>query len=328
LFVISSPYARKGELWSLYARHYGPQGDPAVLVAQGSSRTFNPSLPQTLVDRAYERDAASAAAEYGAEFRRDIESFVSREAVLACVGEGMYEREYERGLRYVGFVDPSGGSNDSFTLCIAHRNADSLFVDAIREVRPPFSPEQVVLEFAAVCKRYGVRRVQGDRYAGEWPREAFRKQGISYELAPAPKSDLYRDLLPLINSRRVELLDHPRLIAQLCGLERRTARSGKDSIDHSPGGHDDVCNAVAGAVLAAAAGSRATLRAVLGAVPGVCAGVEVDPVTGRPLQPEPYNPLAPGAHNECIPGKGINSDPVLELEADAFNRKHGIRRPV
>jgi hypothetical protein len=39
------------------------------------------------------------------------------------------------------------------------------------------------------------------------------------------------------------------LIAQLLGLERRTARSGKDSIDHAPGGHDDVANAAASALL-------------------------------------------------------------------------------
>ena len=38
-----------------------------------------------------------------------------------------------------------------------------------------------------------------------------------------------------------------RLVNQLCGLERRTARSGKDSIDHGPGGHDDLANSVAGA---------------------------------------------------------------------------------
>jgi hypothetical protein len=43
------------------------------------------------------------------------------------------------------------------------------------------------------------------------------------------------------------LLDHPRLVTQLCGLERRTARGGRDSIDHAPGGHDDLANAVAGA---------------------------------------------------------------------------------
>ena len=92
LFLISSPYARKGELWSLFQRHYGPQGDPLVLIAQGSSRTFNPTLPQSIVDRAFERDPISAAAEYGGEFRRDIESFISPEVVQACVTPGMYER--------------------------------------------------------------------------------------------------------------------------------------------------------------------------------------------------------------------------------------------
>ena len=36
-----------------------------------------------------------------------------------------------------------------------------------------------------------------------------------------------------------------RLVSQLTGLERRTARSGKDTIDHDS--HDDIANAVAGA---------------------------------------------------------------------------------
>ena len=63
-------------------------------------------------------------------------------------------------------------------------------------------------------------------------------------------------MLPILNSGRVELLDHPRLATQLTGLERRTARSGKDSIDHAPGGHDDVANAVAGALMLAAFGRQ------------------------------------------------------------------------
>ena len=37
-----------------------------------------------------------------------------------------------------------------------------------------------------------------------------------------------------------------RLLNQIVGLERRTARSGRDSIDHGPGGHDDLANCVAG----------------------------------------------------------------------------------
>ncbi len=49
-----------------------------------------------------------------------------------------------------------------------------------------------------------------------------------------------------MNSARAELLDHKRSIAQICSLERRVARSGRESIDHPPGGHDDVANAIAG----------------------------------------------------------------------------------
>ena len=40
-------------------------------------------------------------------------------------------------------------------------------------------------------------------------------------------------------------------LLQLTMLERRTARGGKDSIDHPRGGHDDVANSVAGSLVCA-----------------------------------------------------------------------------
>jgi hypothetical protein len=135
------------------------------------------------------------------------------------------------------------------TLAIAHAERGVAVLDAVREVRPPFSPEQVVADFAALLKTYHIHEVTGDRYAGEWPRERFRAHGIEYRLSEAPKSDIYRDTLPLLNSRKVELLDLPRLASQFCGLERRPTRGGRESIDHAPGAHDDIANAVAGALL-------------------------------------------------------------------------------
>src|SRR6185369_10138542 len=86
---------------------------------------------------------------------------------------------------------------------------------------------------------------------GEFVRERFETRGVRYSPSERPKSDIYRELLPLLNSRRVELLDLAKLHAQLIGLERRTARGGRDSIDHAPGAHDDVANAAAGAIVAA-----------------------------------------------------------------------------
>jgi hypothetical protein len=248
LFIISSPYARRGELWRTYDKQFGAAGDRLILVAQGASRTFNPTLPQSVVDRAMERDPASAAAEYLAQFRRDIESFVSVEAVRACMAAGIYERAPRAGTYYVGFADPSGGSVDSFALAIGHaeHGRQMIVIDCVRETKPPFSPEAVVGEYARLLKNYNVNSITGDKYAGIWPVEQFAKFNIRYDQSAAPKSDLYRDTLPLINSRRIDLLDNPKLIAQLCGLERRTARSGRDSIDHAPGAHDDLINAVAG----------------------------------------------------------------------------------
>lgn len=75
------------------------------------------------------------------------------------------------------------------------------------------------------------------------------KQGVTYKPSDKPKSDIYRELLPLVNSGRAELLDNKKLRAQLEGLERRTARGGKDSIDHGPGAHDDIANSVAGVLV-------------------------------------------------------------------------------
>ena len=98
--------------------------------------------------------------------------------------------------------------------------------------------------------------VTGDRYGGEWPREQFRKRGIEYKPADKPKSELYLELLPAINSGKVELLDNTRLLAQLRSLERRTSRIGRDTVDHGPGGHDDLANAVAGALVGVMARPR------------------------------------------------------------------------
>lgn len=136
LLKASSPYSRRGVLWNDHRRHFA-KDESAPLVWQADTRAMNPSVPQSFIDAAYEDDPSNAAAEYGAQFRTDVEAFVTREAAEACV--------------------------------IADR----------------------------------------------------------FELPPMAGV-------------------HTKLISQLCALERRTWRGGRDSIDHPPNQHDDVVNAVAG----------------------------------------------------------------------------------
>jgi hypothetical protein len=250
---ISSPYRRSGLLFNKYKDHFGKPSK--TLVIKAATRQLNPTIPQRIVDEAMAQDAAAASAEWGANFRDDISAFVTREAVEACVSAEVLERPRVAGVQYQAFCDPSGGSSDSMTLAVTHAHfaGDGKpaigVLDAVREIRAPFSPEAAVAEFADFLKRYGVRFIRGDRYAAEWVVGAFRKVGIEYRPADLSKPEIYRDFLPLLNSRQVDLLDNARMITQLLSLERRTARGGRDSIDHPPGGHDDLANAVAGALV-------------------------------------------------------------------------------
>lgn len=250
LLALSSPYARSGALWNAYETHFGH--DHAEVVWQADTRTMNPTIDPGLIESAYTKDPDAAAAEYGAQFRRDIEGFVSREAVAAVVVRGRLELPPVDGVHYVAFVDPSGGSHDSMTLAIAHRNsAGRPVLDCVRERRPPFNPGDVVSEFAALLRTYRCARVTGDRYGGEWVPDRFRHHVIDYVPSERTRSEYYLELLPLLNGGGIELLDQPRLIDQVLALERRTARGGRDSVDHPPGGHDDVINAAAGALITA-----------------------------------------------------------------------------
>src|SRR5262249_29175208 len=121
-------------------------------------------------------------------------------------------------------------------------------LDAVRATRSPFDPTEVVKEYCEFLKTYGVLSAVGDHYAREWPKAEFAKQGILYELSEKTKSELYLATIPVLTSRRVELLDIEKMKSECRGLERRGGRSGKDSIDHPPRGSDDNANAVAGVI--------------------------------------------------------------------------------
>jgi hypothetical protein len=246
LIGISSPYRRAGLLYKKFKEHYGKPSDD-VLVIKAPTRALNPTIPQAIVDEAMADDPAAARAEWLAEFRDDLADFISHDAVMACVDVGVRERPPELGKhRYFSFTDPSGGSADSMTCAIGHREGEMIVVDCLREIPSPFDPESAADEFSALFKTYRMTMTQGDRYAAQWVAQAFEKRGIQYRQSELAKSDLYRNLLPHLNGKTIRLLDHQRSINQIATLERRTARGGKDSIDHPAQGRDDCANALAG----------------------------------------------------------------------------------
>jgi hypothetical protein len=79
LLCLSTPYSRRGVLWDAHRRYFGKDGD--TLIWQADTKIMNPSVPQSVIDSAYDEDPASASAEFGAQFRSDLEAFVSQEII-------------------------------------------------------------------------------------------------------------------------------------------------------------------------------------------------------------------------------------------------------
>jgi hypothetical protein len=271
LIGISSPYAQRGVLWDAYKRYYGKDSD--VLVWKAPTRVMNPTVSPAEITRAYELDPTSAAAEYGAEFRGDLSSFLTRDALDRVISRGVTERPPVPKHKYVCFVDLAGSqraSGDSITCAIAHAERRMLglklphyVLDVVREWKPPLANlSAIVGEIVELAKLYGIRQVVGDNRFGQFGVQLFDHVGkavgwpVRYVVTQHVKNALYLSLLPLVNEGRVELVDAPKLFAQALALERRTGRVGQDVVDHPGHGHDDVINAVAGAIALASEAVR------------------------------------------------------------------------
>lgn len=255
LLGFSSPHARRGHLWDMYRQHYGQQSD--VLVIQAGGPVLNPTIGAEVIDRARAEDPVAARSEWDAEFREDISQFLPDELIDRAISPNRRELPFVHGRSYVGFCDPSGGRHDAMTLAVAHAEAatvaqvegSKVVLDRLLIERPPFQPEAVVQRFGEQLRCFGITKVYGDRYAGEWVAAAFQKYGLRYEPADLDKSAIYCEALPLFSQGRVELLDVPRLLTELRLLERRPRAGGKgDMVDHPPRSSDDAANAAMGAL--------------------------------------------------------------------------------
>ena len=134
--LASSPYAKRGELYAAFRRHFG-KDDARVLVWKADTATMNPKIDPAIIAEAYDSDPEAARAEYGAEFRDDLADYITREAVDAVVCWGRSELPPEPGV--TAFCDPSGGVNDAMTLAVAHlRDGAICVLDAVLEVQAAF----------------------------------------------------------------------------------------------------------------------------------------------------------------------------------------------
>jgi len=253
LILISSAHRRAGVLYSKWRDHYGKDIDDRLCVL-GTTLQFNPSFDRDVVDRALADDPQRYGAEYNSVWRDDLAAYVSRELLDRLVDRDVKFRAPVPVVRYHAFTDPSGGGGgDSFTMAVAHQEPQgSIILDQCIETKPPFSAEDVVKNYSEILREYRCLSVVGDRYAGAIVSQLFAKHGVQYVFSHRDRSAVYTDALPLMTSGKVHFLDHPRMIGQLAGLERRIGQAGRDRIDHPIRGSDDLSNSACGALVLAA----------------------------------------------------------------------------
>jgi hypothetical protein len=270
LIGIGSPYRRVGLLHQKHRDFFGVSDDD-VLVVSGASSEFNPTLDGRLLAAAERDDPEGAASEWRGLFRSDLAALFDDQVIDGAIDFARpLELPVRHGVQYHAFVDASAGRHDAFTLCVGHSERGVFICDAVRGVKPRFDPGTVTGEFAALVKSYRCRKVTGDNFSGEWVAAAFRDSGVTYARSPLTKSELYLAALPVFAQGRVRIPNMPSLTRELRMLERRTHRSGRDSVDHPPrGGSDDLANALCGALHCAVTTNKTRCSIATGTALGV-----------------------------------------------------------
>ena len=327
LIAISTPYRKFGLLYQKHKDYFGVD-DPTVLVVQGDSRVFNPTLSERDIVQAMASDPEAGISEWEGRFRADIAAFLSDADIEACVD---YDRPRElaprTGINYQAFADPSGGRHDAFALCIGHKDGEATIIDVVRGAQPPFDPKVTTGEYARLLKEYRIASVTGDAYAAAWVETEFKVAGIKYVRSELPKGRLYIEGLPAFTRRAVSLPDHQRLLRELRMLERRPHVGGRDTVDHGRNGSDDHANVVFGVLNCAQRPRPYITMATLQVTPNVPSrwivpppGNYVGELRLHGTEDDGLSALS-GRRGRCIPGKSIAARTPWQIAEEEKRRR-------
>lgn len=249
MIKISTPYMMKGEIYQDYKQYYGkPNND--VLVFQGDSLLFNPSLSIKKLERLKKRKPLTYETEHLAHFRTDLSAMYDPFIIDKAIN---YDRPLElvpkEGVIYQAFVDcAGGGGKDSYAVAIGHLENNRAIIDVIRSQAPKFNPDEVTSQYCELLKQYRISRVYGDKFSGDWSSNSYESRDVHYERSEKTKSELYLEAESPFNTESVDLPNRELSITQLKNLIRKTRSGGKDSVDTDSGQPEDEANVIAGLI--------------------------------------------------------------------------------
>lgn len=253
LVIQSTPWARTGLLYDLWAENYGrPMGALVSHAPTAILRSDEKIL--AYVAREYARDPENARIEFGAEFgAASATTWLDPEALEAAVGPAGAIAPGDA----VGAGGDLGFARNSSALVVARQGPDGLIdLPLVEERRPapgvPLRPSEVCGEFAGLLRGAGARSLVADRHYQETIREALSGVGLLLEEPPAP-DEAWALVREMLRSGRLRLPQHPLLMAQLKAVRGKLGSGGTVRIElaSTPDGrHGDLAAAAALAIWA------------------------------------------------------------------------------
>jgi len=246
---ISTPYMMRGEIYQDYKQFYGKPNDD-VIVFQGSTKLFNPTYSEKKLKKLKKRKPLTYRTEHEALFRTDLSAMYEPAMIDRAMNpDRPLELPVLPDVEYKCFIDVAGGGGrDSFAYAIGHKEKERIIVDLIRSRPPKFNPDEVTAQCCDLIKTYGISRVYGDKFSGDWASNSFNKNDIEYERSEKTKSELYLEAESPFNTERVDIPNKELAINQLKNLIRKARSGGKDSVDTDSGQPEDEANVIAGVI--------------------------------------------------------------------------------
>lgn len=245
LILISTPSAKQGLFWNFYDQGFKV---PGRLTVQGETLLLNPLVDKSFLEREKARDYDSYLREFEAKFAEKVEAFLSYELVenaLKLAGDLPYKTEF---FYYAG-IDASGLSGrDRFSLAIAHRQGNNVYVDKVKSWNLK-DPDPIMKDIKELAGIYHINRVSIDRYARGWVEAALRKIKLIVNVRPS-LAEIYVNLKSLMLGDRLFLPNNQGIKKAFLNCQAYFGKNNALSIAHERNseGHSDEADAIATAV--------------------------------------------------------------------------------
>ncbi len=247
LIVSSTPYGMTGVLYDLFI---GNHPDPSVagisvpskgtgdaLAIHAPTLTLRDNDPKLTawVAKAYARDPANAAREYGAQFMSSGASlFFDANALNAAIRHDIALPLRPQPGDRVSAGGDTGFEKNSSTLAIVHQRGGRYLTAEIYERKPepgaPLKPSEVVADFVEVMQRHGAKYFVGDAHYRATVLEHLTGTGIHFVAAPTSPEEAFVRVNALLREGLVELPNNERLVRQLRETMKRPRPGGGVSV--------------------------------------------------------------------------------------------------